>query len=168
VSRLCALSGGWALSGVACFTGVTHLPEVQRIDLRAVFRRLQEHCASLPPTPSAGEGTSSSASNSSSTGGEGGAAPAQLSAEAVARSTLCLVLATDGVWDNWTYEDVGRFVMDASCLGAVGAGADGAKRVTISFMQRNALYAKRNFGASADNATGIVLYLSAAPGFPAL
>lgn len=91
-----------------------------------------------------------------------------MSAEDVASSTLCLVLATDGVWDNWLYEDVNKFVMDPSCLGAVGAGADGAKRVTISFMQRNALYAKRNFGSSADNATGIVMYISRARNFPSL
>lgn len=154
-------------------TGVTHLPEVQHIDLQAVFRRLQNHCATLPALSSsedivtAPDGGTSSSNNSSSTGGAE-IINQSLSAEAVARSTLCLVLATDGVWDNWTYEDVGRFVMDASCLGAVGAGVDGAKRVTISFMQRNALYAKRNFGASADNATGIVLYISAAPDFPAV
>ena len=91
-----------------------------------------------------------------------------LTAEEVADSTLCLVLATDGVWDNWLYEDVNKFVMDASCLGAVGAAADGAKRVTISFMQRNALYAKRNFGSNADNATGIVLYISQDPRMPSL
>lgn len=129
-----------------------------------MFRRLQEHSATLPPVPTgaAHGGNRSGESSNSST------LPAPLSVEAVARSTLCLVLATDGVWDNWTYEDVGRFVMDASCLGAVGAAVDGAKRVTISFMQRNALYAKRNFGSSADNATGIVLYLSAAEGFPSI
>lgn len=128
--------------------GVTHLPEVQRIDLRAVFDRLEQQVAS------------SSAATAALPGPEG------LNAEAVAQSTLCLVLATDGVWDNWTYEDVTRFVMDPSCLGAVGAATDGAKRVTISFMQRNALYAKRNFGNNADNATAIVLYLSAQSGMP--
>jgi hypothetical protein len=37
--------------------------------------------------------------------------------------------------DNWTYEDVTKFVMDPSCLDAVAAGADGAHRVTLSFMQ---------------------------------
>lgn len=80
---------------------------------------------------------------------------------------LCLVLATDGVWDNWTYEDVTKFVLDPSCLGAVAAGPDGGSRVAVSFMQRNAVYAKRNFGGQADNATGIVLYLSPSPLFPA-
>mmetsp|Transcript_119503 Transcript_119503/g.234876 ORF Transcript_119503/g.234876 Transcript_119503/m.234876 type:complete len:537 (+) Transcript_119503:244-1854(+) len=135
--------------------GVTHLPEVQRIDLHEVFNRLEERAAA----------------ESTAEGGQPNNAPASsdcLSADAVARSTLCLVLATDGVWDNWSYEDVGRFVMDASCLGAVGSGTDGAKRVTISFMQRNALYAKRNFGNNADNATGIVLYISRSTNFPAV
>lgn len=81
-------------------------------------------------------------------------------------NTLCLVLATDGVWDNWLYEDVNKFVMDATCLEAVASNADGARRVTQSFMQRNALFAKRNFGSSADNATSIILYFSQSPQLP--
>ena len=84
----------------------------------------------------------------------------------IASNTLCLVLATDGVWDNWLYEDVNKFVMDATCLEAVASNADGARRVTQSFMQRNALFAKRNFGSSADNATSIILYFSRSPQLP--
>jgi hypothetical protein len=56
---------------------------------------------------------------------------------------LCIVLATDGVWDNWTYEDVTKFVIDPSCLGAVMSSSEGAQRVAKSFMQRNAVYSKR-------------------------
>ena len=74
--------------------------------------------------------------------------------------TLCLVIASDGVWDNWLYEDVTKFVMDSSCLKAVRGSADGAHRVGKSFMARNTLFSKRNFGNQADNATGIVMYLS--------
>jgi serine/threonine protein phosphatase PrpC len=72
---------------------------------------------------------------------------------------LCMVVASDGVWDNWLYEDVTKFVMDASCLKAVQGSVDGAQRVGKSFMARNTLFSKRNFGNQADNATGIVLYL---------
>ncbi len=61
-----------------------------------------------------------------------------------------------------TYPDVTRFVLDSSCLGAVTAGLDGAQRVALSFMQRNAIYSRRNFGSQADNATGIVLYITKA------
>jgi hypothetical protein len=57
--------------------------------------------------------------------------------------------------------------MDPSCLDAVASGPDGAHRVALSFMQRNAVYSKRNFGGQADNATGIVMYLSQAASFPA-
>lgn len=56
--------------------------------------------------------------------------------------------------------------MDASCVDAVAASPDGAHRVTLSFMQRNALYSKRNFGNQADNATGICMYISKSMDFP--
>lgn len=79
---------------------------------------------------------------------------------------LCLVLASDGVWDNWSYDDISKFVLDPSCLGAVLADASGAKRVALSLMTRNATYAKRNFGNQADNATGIILYISNSNKFP--
>lgn len=160
---------------------------MQRLDINAAFQQLhnlrasrqQEQAVPVPSTSTAtgGEATGQNdqgsddkqqqqkdVGKSSSSSGAGSG----LTAEEVADSTLCLVLATDGVWDNWLYEDVNKFVMDASCLGAVGAAADGAKRVTISFMQRNALYAKRNFGSNADNATGIVLYISQDPRMPSL
>ena len=79
---------------------------------------------------------------------------------------LCLVLASDGVWDNWLYEDVTKFVMDSSCITAVCGSKDGAVRVCKSFMARNTLFSKRNFGNQADNATGITLYISADETFP--
>jgi hypothetical protein len=104
--------------------GVTHLPEIQKIQLRPLFERLRAH--SIGP----------------------------------ADQQLCIVLCSDGVWDNWLYEDVTKFVMDASCLGAVTGSSDGGRRVAMSFMQRNMLFARRNFGAQADNATAIVMYLS--------
>lgn len=141
------------------------MPEVQRIDMKVAFQQLHDRRNLQLSTSSTGPASPTS-SGSSKEGGAG--AGSGLTADEVADSTLCLVLATDGVWDNWLYEDVNKFVMDPSCLGAVGAAADGAKRVTISFMQRNALYAKRNFGTNADNATGIVLYISQDPRMPSL
>lgn len=143
--------------------------------MRAAFRQLQDVRAKQQEQQSAAVAAAASPHSPGSTTtptaprpAAAAAAGSGLSADEVASSTLCLVLATDGVWDNWAYEDVNKFVMDPSCLGAVGAAADGAKRVTISFMQRNALYAKRNFGSNADNATGIVLYISQDPRMPSL
>ena len=114
------------------------------IDLRDVFAKI-----------AAQGGGKCVDSESPTTETEGDAAPAPI--------VVCIVLATDGVWDNWSYEDVTKFVMDASCLKAVGSGDDGAERIAKAFMQRNTIYARRNFGAQADNATGILAYLSFAP-----
>lgn len=113
------------------------------VDLREVFARVAQN---------------RTAQKSESIGPPEGAADAP--------DMVCIVLATDGVWDNWTYEDVTRFVLDPSCVSAAMAGTDGAQRVATAFMQRNAVYAKRNFGGQADNATGIVVYLSCSSSFP--
>lgn len=154
--------------------GVTHKPEVQRVDLDRIFSRL-ETVSSNSSNDSGGQNGSSTeaATSTDSNRNRNGSSSSTSSSNSniaavndVSSSLLCLVLATDGVWDNWVYEDVNKFVLDESCIGAVACGADGARRVTLSFMQRNALYAKRNFGAHADNATGIVMYLSRAVAFP--
>ena len=85
------------------------------------------------------------------------------------KPTVCIVLATDGVWDNWQDKernyDVQKFVMDPSCLNAI-MEPNGGSRVTKSFMERNTVYGTRNFRAQRDNATGIVCYLSIDPTFP--
>lgn len=86
-------------------------------------------------------------------------------AEQLASTTVCVVVATDGFWDNWVYEDVGRFMMDASCLGAIASSHDGAQKVANSFMARNMGFSRRNFGNQADNATAVLLYLSYSPAF---
>ena len=81
--------------------------------------------------------------------------------EKVDPMTVCVVLCSDGVWDNWQYDDVCKFVMDPSCLNAIAHDEEkGAERVAESFMLRNNLFATRNFGNSADNATGIIMYIT--------
>ena len=118
--------------------GVTHLPEVACVDVGSLLGGVS-HNSQI----GARKGTRGV--------GAGGAEQTQL---------LCIVLATDGVWDNWLYEDVQKFVMDSSCIQAVLENGEGSQRVTQSFMQRNAVYARRNFGRQADNATGIICYLT--------
>lgn len=74
---------------------------------------------------------------------------------------FCIVLATDGFWDNWIYDQVQKFVMDSNCLNAVKINPeDGAQRVVNSLIVRNDLYARKNFGSGRDNATGIVMYIT--------
>jgi serine/threonine protein phosphatase PrpC len=75
--------------------------------------------------------------------------------------SVCVVLCTDGVWDNWIYDHVSKFVMDPSCLNAIVADTErGAARVAKSFMLRNQAFARKNFGSGSDNATGIVMYIT--------
>ena len=75
--------------------------------------------------------------------------------------SVCVVLCTDGVWDNWIYDHVCKFVMDPSCLNAIVADTEkGAARVAKSFMLRNQTFARKNFGDGSDNATGIVMYIT--------
>jgi len=73
---------------------------------------------------------------------------------------LCLVIASDGVWDNWLDNTVEEFIFDESCLKALDS-EDGVQQVTNAFMQRNAVYGRKNFGSNTDNATSIVAYIRA-------
>lgn len=123
------------------------MPEVQRIDLTEIFQSLGEKHQQIQV---AGGAASNNGESSPYVGNF---------AELVA-STICLVLATDGVWDNWVYEDIERFMFDDSCLNATTLNSDGTQRIASSFMKRNSMFAKKNFGNQADNATGIVLYMS--------
>jgi hypothetical protein len=75
----------------------------------------------------------------------------------------CIVLCTDGVWDNWTYPDVQKFFMHQSCINLVKNEVHGAQSVCHHFMERNKIFAKRNFGDQADNATGVVIYFTFDP-----
>ena len=125
--------------------GVSHLPEVQYINLNEILGVVE---ASGPYVAAPSIDPASAGINTDNI-----------------PPMICIVLATDGVWDNWKYEDVTKFVLDVSCLDAVATRGDGACRVAQSFMQRNTIHGKRNFGNQADNATGIVIFLSDAPTF---
>ena len=46
-----------------------------------------------------------------------------------------------GLWDNWVFEDVSKFIMDESCLNSV-------QNVTDSLMKQNLVYAKKTFLSS--------------------
>lgn len=80
---------------------------------------------------------------------------------------VCVTMCSDGVWDNWLPEHVTKFMMDASCLGAVKTDVEkGAQRVAKSFMKRNEMFAQKNFRGNADNAMCVVVYVSKIPTEP--
>ena len=112
--------------------GVSHKPEISSMDLNVIFGELKAARASR----------------------QGGS-------EAEDPITVCVVLCSDGVWDNWIFDHVQKFVMDKSCLNALVADKErGAQRVCKSFMLRNQAFANKNFGRNSDNATGIVMYIT--------
>ena len=127
-----ALAGTRSLGDIELHNlGITHKPIIRSMDLNKVFVDLR----------------------------------AQVSATATEEDpdpmTVCVVLATDGVWDNWIYDHVQKFVMDKSCLKAIEKDKVlGAQRVCKSFMLRNQTFGKKNFGNGSDNSTGIVLYIT--------
>ena len=77
-------------------------------------------------------------------------------------NTLCFVMGSDGVWDNWLYDHVQKFVMFPNCLEAIREPEkNGAERVLKSFMVRNQLFAEKNFGKyNYDDSTGIIMYVT--------
>lgn len=114
--------------------GVSHKPEIRSLDLVPVFEELKAQIAS--------SGTSATEEN-----------PDPL--------TICVVLCSDGVWDNWIFDHVQKFMMDKSCLSALEKDKErGAQRVCKSFMLRNQAFANKNFGKNSDNASGIVMYIT--------
>jgi len=81
--------------------------------------------------------------------------------EISSEDVICVVAVSDGVSDNWVSANIGKFVMDPSCLNAVATQADiGAKRVALSLIRRNAIYATRHFGTDTDNATANIAYIT--------
>jgi serine/threonine protein phosphatase PrpC len=118
--------------------GVSHKPEISSMDLNVIFGELKAARASRQ-----------------------GASEAAGASEAEDPITVCVVLCSDGVWDNWIFDHVQKFVMDKSCLNAIVVDKErGAQRVCKSFMLRNQAFANKNFGSNSDNATGIVMYIT--------
>ena len=72
--------------------------------------------------------------------------------------TLGISLCSDGVWDNWKFEEVARFVLDAPHVTAAEA-ARSAQAAAVALMDANLKRAQKNFGSSADNMTAVVAYL---------
>jgi serine/threonine protein phosphatase PrpC len=90
----------------------------------------------------------------------------QIFAENAESKHLSLVMGSDGVWDNWLFENVQKFVMFPSCLEAIQNSIDdetsnGAMRVLKSFMQRNQTFTEKYFGKyNRDDSTSIIMYIT--------
>jgi len=162
--------------------GVSELPEVHCVDLKPIFENLSASGAYqgasggsniVQTSPGKLSPMKTSTSLSPMRLGGRGLSPSRISPMEETVNTekqvdssqfpcVAVVLASDGIWDNWEYHDVSNFVMNpANSQGGAGSGVgiDKAAIASQSLIDSNAVHAKRNFGNQADNATGIVLFI---------
>lgn len=65
---------------------------------------------------------------------------------------LCLIVASDGVWDNWKYHEIQEFFTDETTC------SSDIVDVANAFCDQNDIRATQNFGESKDDVSGIVVY----------
>ncbi|EOD13520.1 hypothetical protein EMIHUDRAFT_444364 [Emiliania huxleyi CCMP1516] len=70
------------------------------------------------------------------------------------RAVLCV--ASDGVWDLWTFEEAMADLLDGSAL---PAAQPARRKLVMDFMENSRNKGYDAFGDSADNLTGIVVYI---------
>ena len=114
--------------------GVSHLPEINCIKLRDIMASHKMHYSLITETETENKNK--------------------------ILIPLCIVLATDGVWDNWKFEDVKDCIMNENCIKDLTESSNGAQLVAECFMEINNSYGEKNFGKNADNATCILIYIS--------
>lgn len=86
------------------------------------------------------------------------AAAARGGSKALVSHPTAIVLASDGIWDNWKFEEVAAFALQPERLARVGATGS-ALSATAELMAENLERGHANFGSSADNMTALTLYL---------
>jgi len=69
-----------------------------------------------------------------------------------------IVLSSDGIWDNWKFEEVAAFMLTPERVSET-ARSGSAVAAATDIMAANLERARTNFGSSADNMTAIALYL---------
>ena len=114
--------------------GIHYLPEITSITISKIFEIIQNSEENLS-TDTISTDTISTDTISTDT-------IATDTIPADTKNKIYIVLASDGVWDNWQYSDVSKFVINNDIT---------------TFMKENAKLAKKHFGASADNATATII-----------
>lgn len=68
-----------------------------------------------------------------------------------------LLIASDGVWDNWSYETISKFILNEDYLSKIN-DVDISHEVCNSLIAENDKLGRKHFDTSRDNATAIVVY----------
>ena len=74
---------------------------------------------------------------------------------------MSVIVASDGVWDNWIFNELSEFIMYEKFIERlINFPKKTAQDISNLLIDRNNLYATHNFGESADNATAILMYIT--------
>lgn len=71
---------------------------------------------------------------------------------------IAVVACSDGIWDNWKFEETAAFALEEPRLASV-LRTGSAQPATNELMAHNLVRANANFGSSADNMTAVTMYL---------
>jgi len=94
---------------------------------------------------------------SAADGAAGGGASANRRERALVGHPISLCVSSDGIWDNWRFEDVASFLNEPKRVDRV-LQSRSAVSVATELMAENLNRSRANFGSSADNMTAIVIY----------
>jgi len=118
--------------------GVSHTPDVVWLDL-----------GSSPIAKDADGSGTAATSDDAGQGAKAGTAP----------TPFALVMCSDGVWDNWKFEDLAQFVMDPARVAKAVSTVTGTQEATNELMLANLERGRANFGNSADNMTALIAFM---------
>ena len=78
--------------------------------------------------------------------------------ETTVSGPIVLCACSDGVWDNWKFEDVSHFLLHPGRV-EFALKHETSQACCVDLMQANLERARVNFGSSADNMTAVLAYM---------
>lgn len=130
--------------------GVSHTPEIWWMDLTT-----SAAAAAAADAEDAGMSLAAGAETAASASGAPGSGASEVP---LVRNPVALAVCSDGIWDNWKFEEVAGFLLTPSRLADIIATRR-SDAASGDLMAANLDRARANFGSSADNMTAITVYL---------
>ena len=143
--------------------GVSHTPEIWWMDIASYGQAATGSSGGVGRSSTSGSDCGGVGMDLDATAAAAPPAPTTTGGRGSHRATplvpypLALVLASDGIWDNFKLEEVAGFVLQPALLAEV-VRQDDAQVAANALMAANLERAAHNFGSSADNMTCIVMY----------
>jgi serine/threonine protein phosphatase PrpC len=128
--------------------GVSHTPEIWWMDLTTTA------AAAAAADAEAAEDAGMSLAAGAETSAAAAASASGASEVPLVRNPVALAVCSDGIWDNWKFEEVAGFLLTPSRLADLLATRQ-SDAASNDLMAANLDRARANFGSSADNMTAI-------------